>query len=176
LIEIEKGTWIASNAALILGDVAFIGTAARLLSDRLRPAKIELLVTAEAKCIALAYALSKELGLQRFVVARKSPKAYMKEYTVERVRSITTRTHQQLLLSSDEALALRNNRVCLLDDVVSTGATLRALETLVSRAGATVASKAVIWKEGPWYRAPDLTYLGRLPIFVRKGAGTTVPL
>ncbi len=166
VVQIDPHTWIASDAALILGDVRFLSVAAGQLAKKIRPLKIDAVLTAEAKSIALAYELSKRLGRDRFVVARKSIKSYMGDYAAQKLKSITTRAEQELLLTTEEMRWLSGKRVCLLDDVVSTGATLSALEELANKAGASVACRAAIWREGPWYTADDLVCLGFLPVFV----------
>jgi adenine phosphoribosyltransferase len=166
IVQIQPHTWIASNAALILGDVRFVSKAAEVLAKRIRPLGVDAVLTAEAKSIALAYELSRNLGADRFVVARKNVKSYMGDYASQKVKSITTHSEQELLLTKEEMRWLSGKRLCLLDDVVSTGATLAALQELAKGAAATVACKAAIWKEGPWYKSKDLIYIGVLPIFV----------
>jgi adenine phosphoribosyltransferase len=168
LVEVSPNLWIASDAELILGDVGFLSTAARLLAERLKNEGFDVIVTAEAKSIALAYALSNELGHGRFVVARKNLKAYMGEHISQTVRSITTSSEQSLILTSQDASWIKERRACLFDDVVSTGATLRALDDLVRKAGGTVACSAALWKEGPWYQDERLVYVGSLPVFVNE--------
>ncbi|MGD0638533.1 MAG: phosphoribosyltransferase family protein [Nitrososphaerales archaeon] len=170
LVQISQGVYIASDAELILGDVEFLSTAARLLARKLRKLDIDVVLTAEAKSIALAYELSRRLRHDRFVVARKSAKAYVDHYFSQKVKSITTKAEQQLLLTSEDLASLSGKRVCLLDDVVSTGATFTALEGLAKEAGASVACRAAIWKEGPWYTGKDLVCLGQLPIFVSEAS------
>jgi len=170
VVQIDPHTWIASDAELILGDVEFLSTAEELLAEKIRPMGVEAVLTAEAKSIALAYELTRRLGCDRFVVARKSLKSYMGDHTSERVKSITTKAEQELLLTREELVWLSGRRVCLLDDVVSTGGTLNALAVLAGRAGARVACKAAIWKEGPWYGGGDLVCIGTLPIFVSDGS------
>lgn len=165
LIQVDEGLWIASNAGIILGDVEFISEAAKIMADKIKPFDPEFLVTPEAKAIAFSYEVAKDLGLRRVVIARKSIKAYMSDYLVEEVKSITTREKQFLVLVREDAEELNGRRVCLLDDVVSTGGTLNALERLVMRAGGSVVCRAAIWIEGPWYSG-DLIRLGELPIFV----------
>jgi len=165
LIQVDKGLWIASNASIILGDVEFISNAAEIMAEKIKPFNPELLITPEAKAIAFSYEVAKQLTHRRLIIARKSIKAYMADYLVEEVKSITTREKQLLVLVREDAELLAGRRVCILDDVVSTGGTLKALENLVKRAGASVVCRAAIWVEGPWYEG-DLVYLDELPIFV----------
>ncbi|MFB6490604.1 MAG: phosphoribosyltransferase family protein [Thermoproteus sp. AZ2] len=162
--------YIASDHELILGDVEFLAAAARGLAELIRPYRPEVLLAPEAKSIALAYGVARELGLPRFVVARKSVKAYMGGHIAVEVNAITTKEKQRLVLDRDSADYLRGRRVCLIDDVVSTGSTMRALEELAKAAGAQVACRAAIWVEGPWVEDDEVLRLGELPIFV-KGAG-----
>src|SRR5271155_3043152 len=119
LVQDDPGVYIASNAELILGDVEFLSKSAQVLATEMKGLEFDIILTAEAKSIALAYELSKLLGLERFIVARKSAKAYVESYFSQRVRSITTKSNQQLLLTRQEMAALSGKRVCLLDDVVS---------------------------------------------------------
>lgn len=165
VVPISDHIWIASDAELVLGDVEFLGTAARLLARKVKRRRVDVILTAEAKSIALAYELAKLLGHPRFIVARKSLKAYMGDYVAHKLKSITTKNDQELVLTREEAESLSGRRVCLLDDVVSTGGTLKALEALVAGAGGKVACRAAVWKEGPWYKS-DLIYVSALPIFV----------
>lgn len=168
LISIEDGVWIASDAELVLGDVEFIEKVSQEMAEFIRPFKPEVIVTPESKAIALAYEISKNLNHKRFIVARKSIKTYMKEYLVEKVKSITTREEQILVLTNNDIAFIKNRRVCIFDDVVSTGGTMNALERLVKKAGGIIVCKASIWREGPWYKDSDLLFLDILPIFVSK--------
>jgi adenine phosphoribosyltransferase len=170
LVKVSPHLWIASDAELILGDVEFIEKAAEVLSKKVSRLRADLVLTAEAKSIALAYALSKKLGHRRFVVARKSIKAYTGAHISQKLRSITTSADQALILTKEEIVSLSGKRVCLLDDVVSTGETLKALEVLLTKAGGIVSCKAAIWREGPWYKDSDLVYADVLPVFVEKGS------
>uniref|UniRef100_A0A7J3ZK06 Phosphoribosyltransferase n=1 Tax=Fervidicoccus fontis TaxID=683846 RepID=A0A7J3ZK06_9CREN len=166
LVKVAEKIWIASDADLVLGDVEFIEAAARLLADKIKACEPELIVAPEAKSLALAYEVAKQLGLKRFVVARKERKSYMKSVIVERVRSITTAREQILLLTREDAEQLKNRRVCIIDDVVSTGSTIEALERLVKRAGGVVVCKAAIWIEGDWCLNKGILHLLTLPLFV----------
>jgi len=169
VVKVEKGVWIASDANLILGDGVFIQRCAELLASRLKRVPIDAVLTAEAKAIPLAFAVSSLLGKERFLVARKSVKKYMGEFVEEEVRSITTEGRQKLVLPSEDAVFARGKRICIIDDVVSTGATLDALARLARKAGGRVVSKCVIWKEGAWYRSRSLVYIGTLPVFLEPG-------
>lgn len=166
IVEVDNGVWIASNASLVLGDVEFISKAAELLSKRIEHFDPEILVTAEAKSIALAYEVARMIGLKRYVIARKKPKAYMGKYIIESVKSITTKEKQSLILTEDDVGNIRGKRVCVLDDVVSTGGTIDALVKLVEKAGGKIVCKAAVWREGPWYSAEEMVFLEDLPIFV----------
>ncbi len=166
VVEVDEGIWIASNASLVLGDVEFISKAAEILSERIVSFGPEVLVTAEAKSIALAYEVARRLGLKRYVIARKKPKAYMGKYIIESVKSITTKERQSLILTEEDVENIRGRRVCVLDDVVSTGGTVDALVKLVEKAGGQIVCKAAVWREGPWYSAREIVYLKDLPIFV----------
>jgi len=166
IVSAAPHLWIASNAEFILGDIELISSAAELLAKNVRGKNTAIILTAEAKSIALAYELAKKLGHTRFIVARKSAKSYMGERITQPVRSITTESAQELMLTKEEVGCLSSKRVCLLDDVVSTGGTFKALDTLVGKAGGVASCLAAIWKEGPWYEDERLAYLGVLPVFV----------
>ncbi len=168
IVPIDNGLWIASDAELVLGDVEFIDVAGREIAETIKRFSPSVIVTAEAKAITIAYEIAKNLGHKRFVIARKSVKGYMKEYIVENVKSITTKEQQILVLTREDANLVKNQRICIFDDVVSTGGTINALENLVKKAGGNIVCKVCIWKEGPWYKSQDLIYFSILPIFVSK--------
>jgi adenine phosphoribosyltransferase len=158
--------YIASDADLVLGDVEFINAVSRELAGLVSQYRPGVIVVPESKAIALAYSLSRELGINRFIVVRKSVKAYMGGYVKVRVNSITTRETQYLVLDSNSVNYLRNKDVCLVDDVVSTGSTMRGMEELMSKVGANIVCRAAIWIEGPWVNDDYVMHLGELPIFV----------
>lgn len=167
IIQVSNNVWIASNADLILGDIEFIQTVAGLLSDRIKTFNPEIIVTPEAKAIAFAYEVAKKVGHKKMVIARKSVKAYMTDYLLEECSSITTRGSQVLIFVKEDVEKIKNKRICILDDVVSTGGTITALERLVKKSGGEVVCKAAIWIEGPWYTG-ELVYLDELPVFMKK--------
>ncbi|MCG2895380.1 MAG: phosphoribosyltransferase, partial [Vulcanisaeta sp.] len=160
--------YIASDADLVLGDVEFINAVSRELAGLVSQYRPGVVVVPESKAIALAYSLSRELGINRFVVVRKSVKAYMGGYVKVRANSITTRETQYLVLDPNSVNYLRNKDVCLMDDVVSTGSTMRGMEELMSKVGTNIVCRAAIWIEGPWVSDDYVIHLGELPIFVEE--------
>ncbi|NHV45095.1 MAG: phosphoribosyltransferase [Candidatus Verstraetearchaeota archaeon] len=168
IVSIGNGIWIASDAELVLGDVEFISKISEEIAKLIKPFNPEVIVTPESKSIALAYEISKNLNIKKFVVARKSIKAYMKECLVEKVKSITTKGEQILVLTNDDAMFIKNRKVCIFDDVVSTGGTITSLEKLIKKAEGIIVCKACIWLEGPWYNDSELIFLDILPIYVSK--------
>ncbi|GAK06519.1 adenine phosphoribosyltransferase [Geomicrobium sp. JCM 19038] len=133
IVPISEHTAIASF--VMLGDTALTKATAKALVDQLPEADV--LVTAEAKGIPLAQELSSLLNQDQYVVARKTVKPYMSEPLVLTVKSITTDVEQTLVLDERDAQKLKNRRIVLVDDVVSTGESIAALQELVERQGAT---------------------------------------
>jgi len=165
--QVDKEMWIASNHQLVLSDVKFIERVSKELANRISVKKPDCLVTAESKSLPLVYEIAKKLRHKEVAVARKDLKAYMNECIVEEVKSITTTTPQKLFLDKENIERIRTKRVCIVDDVVSTGKTFNALKNLVSRTKGKVECEAAVWLEGPWYKG-DLIYLSTLPVFVTK--------
>ncbi len=126
----------------------------------------DVILTAESKGIPLAYEMSRQLGVP-YVVGRKSVKLYMTDPISVTVKSITTAAQQTLYLSKEKAEMLEGKRVLVLDDVISTGESLKALEELVERAGGTVACKAAVLAEGDAADRDDIVYLEKLPLFFK---------
>ena len=139
-VEVEDGLVLASF--VVLSDTELIRTVAPELLKRLP--EVDMLMTAEAKGICLTYELSRLLGMNEFIVARKSRKPYMQNPVSHSVRSVTTRKEQQLWLDGCDAEKIRGKRVALIDDVIATGESLEALETLATAAGAHVVARAAI--------------------------------
>jgi adenine phosphoribosyltransferase len=105
------------------------------------------------------------MGLKEFIVIRKSVKAYMKDVVETTVNSITTTEMQRLYLDGVEADKIRGKNICLLDDVISTGESMRAMETLVQQAGANVVARAAVLAEGEAADRKDIIFLKKLPLF-----------
>jgi len=154
---------LAFASFVILGDVELISACAGELAKKIGP--VDMIVTAEAKGIALAYEVSKCLGLKEFIVARKSVKAYMKNPLCEDVQSITTTEKQKLYLDGLDVDKIRGKRVCILDDVISTGESLNALSSLAQKAGALIACQSAILAEGDAAKRDDIIFLKKLPLF-----------
>jgi len=161
IVAISNELKIASF--VILGDTELVSTAAPLLAEKLPP--VDVIVTAEAKGIPLVYELSKQLGMGRYIVARKSTKPYMADPLIHKVLSITTQKEQVLCLDGKDAEFIKGKRVALVDDVISTGESLRVLAELVEEAGGTIAAKATILAEGDAANRNDIIYLEKLPLF-----------
>ncbi len=126
------------------------------------------ILTAEAKGIPLAHEMARQSG-KPYVVARKYPKLYMQGVFEVSVRSISTDKEQKLYLDKEEAQAMRGKRILIVDDVISTGESLAALETLVRAAEGDVAGRMAILAEGDAQTRDDLIYLEKLPLFNADG-------
>ena len=158
---------MAFASFVIIGDTELIGAAAKELADRIGP--VDAIVTAEAKGIALSYEVSRLLGLKEFIVARKSVKSYMKDVVSFSVNSITTKGEQHLYLDGADAAKIAGKKVCIIDDVVSTGESLNALEELMKAAEANVVKKACVLAEGDAADRDDIIFLQKLPLFAKTG-------
>ena len=148
---------------VILGDTEIVRKTAPIIAKKLP--EVDFIVTAEAKGIPLAYEISRVLNLNEYVVARKSVKAYMEEPIEVEVNSITTTNSQKLYLNNQDAKKIKGKRVALVDDVISTGQSLKALERLVEKAGGKVLAKAAILAEGDAKDRKDIIFLEALPTF-----------
>ena len=161
IIKLSYDLSIASF--VILGDTEIVKKTAPIIAKKLP--EVDFIVTAEAKGIPLAYEISKILNLDEYIVARKSVKAYMEEPIEVEVNSITTTNSQKLYLNNQDANKIKGKRVALIDDVISTGQSLKALERLVEKAGANVVAKAAILAEGDAKDRKDIIFLEALPTF-----------
>lgn len=159
--KLESGGYIASF--VMLGDVPLVEACARELA-KIAPAH-DVMITAEAKGIPLVHAMARHSGQDRYIVARKSVKVYMKDVFGIELRSITTERPQKLYIDGDDVHLMRGKRVLIVDDVISTGASMRAVEELVLRAGGIVAGRVAALAEGKAARREDIAFLAPLPIF-----------
>jgi adenine phosphoribosyltransferase len=163
LMEIKPGVRIA--ILNILGDTELVKAASKELAQKLRAQTFDVLVTAEAKSIPLAYGLGVELNLP-YVVLRKSLKPYMGDALRSETLSITTGTPQMLYLDEKDRAMVAGKRVALIDDVISTGSTLQGMRLIMDKAKANVVVEAAIFTEGDRAKWSDVVALGHLPVFV----------
>ncbi len=148
-------------AFIIFGDVELTIHAAKELLARVPG--FDYIVTPEAKSIPLAYEMSRQSG-KKYFVARKKPKIYMKDPVAVNVTSITTQGVQTLIMDSLEGEQIRGKKIIIVDDVISTGESLRAVEELVSKFKCEIVAKAAVLAEGDAYNRNDITVLGYLPL------------
>ena len=165
LCRVNDGLFIA--AFVIFGDVELTVACAR---DLLKAAPdYDILITAESKGIPLVYEMARQHGDGTYLIARKAVKLYMKEVFSVEVKSITTERRQNLYIDQTDASAMKGKRVLIVDDVISTGESLRAVEKLVKEAGGEVAGKMSILAEGDAKYRDDIGYLSYLPLFDKDG-------
>ena len=162
LFEVAPGLRIA--VLNILGDTELVKACAVALAQRLADTEYDALVTAEAKSIPLVHALALETA-KDYVVLRKSYKLYMGETVSADTVSITTRQPQTLYLDEKDRAMLQGKRVVLLDDVVSTGSTLKGMRKVMQLAGAQVVAEAAVFTEGEPGDWQEILALGHLPLF-----------
>ncbi len=162
LFEIKPGLKIA--ILNILGDTELVEACARALGEQLQKINYDVLVTAEAKSIPLAHALSVVTG-KPYVILRKSYKPYMGDALQAETLSITTGQPQTLYLDEKDREMMQGKRVVIVDDVISTGSTLQGMRLLLQKAGAKVVTEAAIFTEGERAKWANIVSLGHLPVF-----------
>ena len=128
------------------------------------------IITAEAKGIPLAHEMARQAGDAKYILARKAPKLYMKDIFEVKVNSITTAKEQHLYLDGADAALMKGKRILIVDDVISTGESLTALEALVEKAGGIICGRMAILAEGDAMDRDDLVYLEKLPLFNPDGS------
>ena len=152
---------------VIFGDPELtVACAAELLK---RAPEYDYIITAEAKGIPLAHEMARQAGDPKYILARKAPKLYMRDLFEVTVNSITTAKEQHLYLDGADAERMKGKRILLVDDVISTGESLAALETLVEKAGGIICGRMAILAEGDAQTREDLIYLEKLPLFHPDG-------
>lgn len=155
------------GAFVIFGDVELtVHCAAELLK---RAPEYDYILAPEAKSIPLLYEMARQSGENKYILARKGVKLYMKEAFEVEVKSITTEKVQKLVLDKADAELMRGKRILIIDDVISTGESLRAVEELVNRAGGTIAGRMFVLAEGDAAKRDDVIYLAPLPLFNADG-------
>ena len=155
------------GAFVIFGDVELTIAAARALLEK--APEYDYMITAESKGIPLVYEMARQSSQNKYLLARKSAKLYMRDVFSVSVKSITTTNVQQLFLDADDAALIKGKRVLVVDDVISTGQSLYAVEELVKAAGGEIAGRMAILAEGVARKRDDIIYLEPLPLFKADG-------
>ena len=158
---------LAIGAFVIFGDPELTTASAEALL-KIAP-EYDYIITAEAKGIPLAHEMARLAGNQKYMVARKKVKAYMSGVFEVKVHSITTAGEQSLFLDKADADLIKGSKILIVDDVISTGESLRAIETLVEKAGGIICGKMTVLAEGDAQDREDLIYLEKLPLFDSEG-------
>jgi len=134
-----------------------------------RAPEYDYIITAEAKGIPLAHEMARQAGNAKYILARKGPKLYMRDILDVAVHSITTAKEQHLYLDGADAEMMKGKKILIVDDVISTGESLSALEALVQRTGGIICGRMAILAEGDAQGRKDLIYLEKLPLFNPDG-------
>ena len=152
---------------VIFGDVELTSRCAEALLKK--APEYDYLLTAEAKGIPLIHEMARQSGQNKYFLARKGPKLYMRDILDVTVQSITTAKEQHLYLDGNDAALMKGKKVLVIDDVISTGESLSALEKLVEEAGGIVSGRMAILAEGDAQDREDIIYLEKLPLFHPDG-------
>ena len=152
---------------VVFGDQELTVACAKALLER--APEYDYILTAEAKGIPLAHEMARQTDAPKYFLARKAPKLYMTGVFSVTVKSITTAKEQTLFLDTADAELMKGKRILIVDDVISTGESLRALEVLVEKAGGIVVGKMAVLAEGDAQGREDLIYLEKLPLFNPNG-------
>lgn len=166
LCKVTDDLYIA--AFIMLGDQEITVACAKELLSKVPV--YDYLVTAEAKSIPLIHEMARQHSDTQYMVARKGTKVYMDDPLQIPVRSITTDRQQYLYLDRKEANTMNGKRIVIVDDVISTGESLAALESLVNAAGGIIVGKIAVLAEGDAADRKDITYLAPLPLFNADGS------
>ena len=166
LCKVNDNLYIA--AFIMFGDVEVTKAAAKELLER--APEYDIMITAESKSIPLIYEMARQSGADNYIIARKGPKVYMQDIHTTYLNSITTENRQMLCIGKDAADAMAGKRVLIVDDVISTGESLTALETLVNEVGGKSVGKMAVLAEGDAAQREDIIFLEPLPLF--HGDGT----
>ena len=156
------------GAFVMFGDAEITVACARELLAR-APKDYDYLLTAEAKSIPLIHEMARQSGAKTYFIARKGMKVYLTDPIHVTVHSITTQHEQDLYLSGEDAARIRGKRILIVDDVISTGDSLKAMEELVVDAGGPVAGRMAVLAEGDAQNRDDIIYLNPLPLFNADG-------
>ena len=157
------------GAFIVFGDAELTVACARELLKLVPADSYDYMLTAEAKSIPLIHEMARQHGDRKYMLARKGPKLYMTGVFESTVHSITTAKEQHLYLHTADAALMDGKRILIVDDVISTGESLSALENLVEKAGGTIVGRMAILAEGDAQDRGDILYLEKLPLFHADG-------
>ena len=165
LFKVADNLYIA--AFIIFGDVEMTEKAAGALLEK--APEFDILVTSEAKSIPLIHEMARQAGQNEYVIARKGPKVYMENVITTEVDSITTAGIQKLCIGQKEIDQMKGKRVLIVDDVISTGGSLKSIDNLVNKAGGNIVGKMAVLAEGDAANREDIIFLEKLPLFNEDG-------
>lgn len=157
------------GAFICFGDAELTVACARELLKLVPAEQYDYLFTAEAKSIPLIHEMARQSGAKKYFIARKGPKAYMPDPLYVEDQSITTAGVQRLYLGRDDAALIQGKRILLMDDVISTGGSIHAMEELVKKAGGEVVGRVAVLAEGDAQKRKDIQFLAPLPVFHADG-------
>lgn len=167
ICKVSDSLYIASF--IMFGDAELTVACARDLLKLAEGIEYDYLFTAEAKSIPLIHEMARQSGAQKYFIARKGPKVYMPDPIYVDDKSITTLSIQRLYLGRDDAELIRGKKILVVDDVISTGGSLKAMEELIEKAGGTVTGRMAVLAEGGAAERHDIKYLAPLPLFNPDG-------
>ena len=151
---------------VLLGNTELTNYCGKVLAEKLKDVEFDYIVCPEAKVLPLAQSVATQLGNKEFVVFRKGRKAYMLDAIETEVKSITTANVQKMVVDIKDANKIRGKKVLLLDDVVSTGGTFKAMEVLLDQIGVEIVGYSAVLREGTDFPNDNLYYISDLPLFV----------
>lgn len=166
LCKVNDDLYIA--AFIMFSDVQITKAAAAELLKK--APEFDIMITAESKGIPLIYEMARQAGVNDYVVARKGSKLYMTDIITTQVDSITTDHIQTLCIGAKEADQMRGKRVLIVDDVISTGESLKSIETLVDQVGGNIVGRMAVLAEGEAAERDDIFFLEKLPVFNPDGS------
>lgn len=158
------------GAFICFGDAEITVACARDMLKMLEGIEYDYLFTAEAKSIPLIHEMARQSGAKKYFIARKGPKVYMPNPLSVADQSITTLNQQMLYLGSDDADIIKGHKIVIMDDVISTGGSLKAMEALIEKAGGEVVGKIAVLAEGGAADRKDIMFLEKLPVFNADGS------
>ena len=158
------------GAFICFGDAELTVACARELLKLVPEDSYDYIFTAEAKSIPIIHEMARQTGAKKYFIARKGMKAYMPDPLWVEDESITTAGKQKLYLGRDDADLIRGKRILIVDDVISTGGSLKAMEALINAAGGTVSDRIAVLAEGGAKDRTDIKFLAPLPLVNADGS------